>query len=80
MSMGGYVAPKEGIAGGEMRGADVLPPGTVAGTSPPQESRLACEFDPAGGGRVRLSLAGQQVAQCLVCRQGVSGWLRVYTG
>ncbi|WOO81968.1 uncharacterized protein LOC62_04G005474 [Vanrija pseudolonga] len=76
LSMGGYVAPREGMRGGEMRGRDLL--SAVDGPAA-AGSGIAAATD--ADGRVRLRLEGCGAgAQCLVCRADVSGWLRVYTG
>ncbi|GMK56476.1 hypothetical protein CspeluHIS016_0303160 [Cutaneotrichosporon spelunceum] len=68
LSIGGYVPPPEGFRGGELRGRDVLF-GEKAGLSRARES----------DGRVVLAPAEGFEAHCLVCRAGVSGWLRVYS-
>jgi len=48
----------------------------------------ACESDGLGpglkgkkgeDGRIQLSCNEDEGARCLICRSGVSGWLRVYT-
>ncbi|BEJ13486.1 hypothetical protein CspHIS471_0306600 [Cutaneotrichosporon sp. HIS471] len=67
LSIGGYVPPTEGFRGGELRGRDVL-----FG----ENGGLARSLD--GDGRVALAPADRAEAHCLVCRAGVTGWLRVY--
>lgn len=77
LSMGGYVAPREGVRGGEMRGRDLLAAadsGAGGGAS-----GIAASTDVDGQVRLRLEGCGAG-AQCLVCRADVSGWLRIYTG
>lgn len=79
-SMGGYVAPAEGIKGGELRGADLVGSrgGEGGGTMGTGVAGLTTTVEE--GGQVRLGMDGEHAATCLVCRQGVSGWLRVYAG
>ncbi|CAK9783227.1 hypothetical protein CC85DRAFT_325106 [Cutaneotrichosporon oleaginosum] len=67
LSIGGYIPPAEGFRGGELRGRDVLQ-GENAGLKRSRE----------GDGRVVLGAVDRAEAHCLVCRAGVSGWLRVY--
>lgn len=68
LSIGGYVPPAEGFRGGELRGRDVLH-GENGGLTRTRE----------GDGRVVLAAESRAEAHCLVCRAGVSGWLRVYS-
>lgn len=69
LGMAGFIPPELGQSGAELGGKDVL-----AG---PIRSQTAQD------GQVRLEMCGEQrpgKTQCLVCRSGVEGWLRVYTG
>lgn len=70
LSIGGYVAPPEGFRGGELKGRDVL-----CGA----ESSVGLTRVKESDGRMVLGSEGEGAAQCLVCRAGVSGWLRVYS-
>lgn len=79
LSIGGILPLKEGMRGGELRGRDLVPDDdSVFGTSPEDTVGLCRSVGPTG--QITLLSSGPPAAQCLVCRAGVSGWLRVYTG
>jgi hypothetical protein len=73
LSSGGPPIPEAGERGSELKAGDI---------------EAACESDGLGSGlkgekgedgRIQLSCNEEGGARCLICRTGVSGWLRVYT-
>ncbi|WVR08738.1 hypothetical protein IAU60_005796 [Kwoniella sp. DSM 27419] len=76
LARGGYLAPTLGTCGGEMRGQDLVPDRGEGARDGTGLHRVIGE-----DGRVSLTLACSDArAKCLVCRQGIMGWLKVYTG
>lgn len=73
LSMGYCDPPDKGTrGGGEVRGDDLLSTGVDA-------SRW--QGEKGEDGRINLDCEnGQAAGICLICRAGVSGWLRIYTG
>lgn len=77
----GHCEPVErGQPGGEVRGDDLVPssPGLDGIVESPGLGTTQ-----AADGRMSLVCTGeegQSGARCLICRAGVTGWLRVYTG
>lgn len=70
LGMAGFIPPELGQAGAELAGRDVLAGPIRSQTGHDGQVRL----EPREGER------GMGKTQCLVCRSGVEGWLRVYTG
>lgn len=71
LGMAGFIPPELGASGAELGGKDVL--------SGPIRSQTGQD------GQIKLESRGEGQrgvgrTQCLVCRSGVEGWLRVYTG
>ncbi|KAK1923173.1 hypothetical protein DB88DRAFT_494058 [Papiliotrema laurentii] len=78
LSMGGYVPPATGLSGGEMTARDLVQP-SGQGFGQTGMSRSLGEDGRWNLGQVADS-RGVCQAKCLICRAGVQGWLRVYTG
>lgn len=69
LGMAGFIPPELGQSGAELGGKDLL--------SGPIRSQTGND------GQIKLGSRGEGErgkTQCLVCRSGVEGWLRVYTG
>jgi hypothetical protein len=74
LSSGGYAAPTIGERGSELKGEDMEAACDATG------ARCGLEGERQADGRLELSSGDEgDGAKCLICRAGVSGWLRVYT-
>lgn len=91
LSGGGYTAPPRNSYGGEFTGDRLLPAKGDRGLQhdlvqdQDRVSGLRSAWHETRGGEVKLARQGPtteivEEAKCLVCRSGVQGWLRVYTG
>ncbi|WRT70842.1 uncharacterized protein IL334_007841 [Kwoniella shivajii] len=86
LAMGGYRPPEEGKVNGEVRGTDLT--SFPDGPDPNLQENMGmiidldCSDNREDHGRIRLGgmQSKESGAKCLVCREGVKGWLRVYTG
>ena len=84
--MGGYVPPDIGRRGGEMTAEDLLPRDCSIDPWYQDEENMQRTGIIASSpldGRVDLRLTDDEEStnpKCLLCRSGVRGWLRVYTG
>ncbi|RXK41034.1 hypothetical protein M231_01665 [Tremella mesenterica] len=71
LCLAGYIPPISGKEGGEYRAQDLL--------NPTESIEDLCSTL-GDDGRITLSSTDNKGASCPLCRAGVSGWLRVYTG
>jgi len=72
---GGNVPPPTGDQDKELKAEDV-----VASCDPERKEGLRGKK--GDDGRIELGISEEEGSEgkCLICRAGVSGWLRVYTG
>ena len=73
LSSGGPPIPEAGEKGSELEAEDI----DASCGSDGSESGL--KGKKGEDGRIQLSCNEDEGARCLICRSGVSGWLRVYT-
>ncbi|ORY28036.1 hypothetical protein BCR39DRAFT_536369 [Naematelia encephala] len=94
LSNGGYLPPELGLQGSELRGQDILPRPRCSNSLSSSHQEEECQSEsklgfesmisPEDGNGQVILIQNQQNGcggpRCLVCRAGVQGWLRVYTG
>ncbi|WWC65325.1 uncharacterized protein I303_107943 [Kwoniella dejecticola CBS 10117] len=94
LALGGYRPPEENRSGGEYTGRGLLSAssqgkGTEIGVGMGTGTGMGLVDEADEDGRIRIrpssatnqeEIVGDDLAKCLVCREGIKGWLRVYTG
>lgn len=73
LSSGGPPMPEAGEKGSELKANDIDAACEATGT------KSGLKGNKHEDGRIELLSEDGEGARCLICRSGVSGWLRVYT-